>query len=256
MKIVRFLVPARALPSLMVTLAILIALCLTSVSHLSFGQSEDASDPKNGAILADKFKVISVSNDSAQVCSSMLQALNRPTIYEPDNLYASLLLNKHSYIWLRRAADIWKYPTTIEDLEAEKINESEYLMLDLDQDGRGEHLVRWWLVFKGQIYTEIAYFDSAADILVDPSSDIFKKHEIISYQTLFDLTQSNVMSDAVPDSSFYLIDILQISSRPYAIALSTVESGVKRQDRLAFVISFTSPMKPRLECIFKTTMQR
>jgi hypothetical protein len=198
-----------------------------------------ADMPRSGDLLAGKFALIEAAPDREQVCGDALHALNRPTIYDPNDLHGSLLVTNATRVWQivdpgtgrpRPAHTFGEYRST-ED-------HADFVQADLDHDGAQEGAYRIWLTIEGQTYTEVSLSDDG-------------QRQPATLATLTNALQD--IGKNPPGSSFFLIDILDVAGADYLIALETVESGIGRHNRLAYVAHLRESTSLAIDCMLKTT---
>lgn len=199
-----------------------------------------ADAPQAGDLLGAKFALIEAAPDRERVCANVLRALNQPTVYDPNDLHTSLLVTEATRVWQivdprtgrRRPANTFGEYRSRED-------HADVVEADLDHDGVPEDAYRVWLQVKGQTYTEVSLSDDG-------------RRQPATLATLTHALQD--IGRAPPDSSFFLIDILDIEDADYLIALVTVESGIERHNRLAYVAHLRENGRLAIDCTLKTTL--
>jgi hypothetical protein len=199
-----------------------------------------ADMPKLGDLLGGKFALVAATPDREPLCDGILGVLNQPTIYDPNDLHSSLLLTSATRVWQivdghtgrRRPAN------TFGEYRARE-NHADVVEADLDHDGVAEDAYRIWLQVKGQTYTEVSLSDDGTR---QPA-------------TLATLTHAlqDIGRDP-PDSSFFLIDILDVEDVDYLVALEIVEPGIERHNRLAYAAHLRENRRLAIDCVLKTTL--
>lgn len=199
-----------------------------------------ADSPQQGDLLSAKFTLLEATPDREQICGNILRVLNQPTIYDPNDLHSSLLVSDATRVWQvidprtgrRRPAN------TFGEYRARE-NHADVVEADLDHDGVAEDAYRIWLQIKGQTYTEVSLSDDG-------------QRQPATLATLTHALQD--IGREPPDSSFFLIDILDVEDADYLVALATVESGIERHDRLAYVAHLRENRRLAIDCTLKTTL--
>ena len=211
----------------------------TVMSSIAVSQ-QSIADPDSGSVLEAKFAPVFAQQKNSALCNDLLQSLNQPTLYDANDPYVSLLTTDKARLWqivdpvrhqIRPARTAGEYHWTM--------NRTEFVQADLDHDGTDEDVYRTWLELKGQPHTQL-------------SLDADGESQPISWQSLSSALQRIGQPSA--DSSFFLIEVVELQSAAYLLALETIDPGVDRHNRLAYVLHLAETRKPEIDCIFKTTM--
>lgn len=218
---------------------VLAALVLAGVMmEPAAGQQQDGN-PGPGEILRSKFELVLTSPETVGFCEELVHSLNRPTIYDGNDLHGSLLATGNARLW--QIID----PATHQPRPARTAGEdhwvmyrTEFVRADLDHDGAEEDIYRTWLDHKSQPYTEL-------------SLDRHGNSKLVTRQSLSDALQQ--IGQPAADSSFFLTEVVEVEAGAYLLALATIDPGAERRNRLAYVAHLAEAMKPEIDCILKTT---
>lgn len=201
--------------------------------------AQQGDTPRSGELLSTKFELVQAHQDAGSLCEQLMRSLNQPTIYDANDLYGSLLATETARVWQildpntktpRSARTIAEYRPTE--------NRMDVIKADLDHDGSEETIYRTWLWIKGQAYTDL-------------SLDSEGKAKPISWRSLANALQR--VGQPPPDSSFFLIEVVDAGPGAYLLALATVDAGVERYSHFAYVAHLGKEANPEIDCIFRTT---
>jgi hypothetical protein len=198
------------------------------------------AEPRTGDLLGTKYQIIESVTEDPRLCRQARDSLNQPTIFNGNDLAASLLTPDAAMMWqvFDGAAGGYRPIRTVGEFR-NHANRTNRLELDLNGDGIAEQITREWLEIKAQTYTSLSI---GADGESRP----------ITYQTL-----RAALGDARAnylDSSFFLFEIVEFDERPFVVALATIVSGTERSDRFTFVLHMNATMQPEVDCILKTVI--
>lgn len=201
--------------------------------------AQQGGNPRSGDVLIAKFQLVQARQDAGSLCEQLMHSLNQPTIYDANNLYASLLAIESARVWqiLDPNTKTPRSARTIAEYRPAE-NRTDVVQADLDHDGSEETIYRTWLSIKGQVYTDL-------------SLDSEGKTRPISWHSLANALQR--VGQPAPDSSFFLIEVVDSPPGAYLLALATVDTGAERYNRMAYVAHLGKDRNPEIDCILKTT---
>lgn len=201
--------------------------------------AQQGDNPRSGDVLNTKFELVQARQDAGSLCEQLIHSLNQPTIYDANDLYGSLLATKAARVWqiLDPNTKTPRSARTIAEYRPVE-NRTDVVQADLDHNGSEEPIYRTWLSIKGQIYTDV-------------SLDSEGKAKPITWHSLANALER--VGQPAPDSSFFLIEVVDAGPGAYLLALATVDAGVERYNRIAYVAHLGKDSNPEIDCILKTT---
>lgn len=216
---------------------------ILTVLSAALAPSFEAAALETGTVIRDKFSLLYYTSEQTTVCEDIEYYLDQPAVFSWEDLAGSLLSTSQSLLWQKLEGGEWRSPRILGDLSEHKVPER--VMVDLDQDGVTETIIRRWEEYKSQLHNQLSLFERTN--FSDP-----KRTESLLTPKLLQSLLDKAGKGLKANSDFYFFDLIEVSSKPYVIALATIWPHAERTNRLAIVVQFAKGLQPQLACALST----
>jgi len=202
-----------------------------------------------GQVVSDFYTLVAAEPGQRDACEEIVASINTSKVYDPDNLWAVLLGTPLASIWERsRDGKEWHAPAVVGEippnLDADSADYPDHLAVDINGDGKIDHLYRVVQAFHSQAYTSI-YVRS------DP---------LPSDEQNGDLELSLKTAEASPsititpqmEGDFYLMDVIWSGGAPLILAATSVRGGDDQIQATAFVLTVAVDYSLHVKCVLQS----